>query len=107
MTACEPLVLYQKPQLDILTYFPAGDRLSQIDEASAHVLRRGMELPPDEALFVATYTVEADALEARGHRVDADVPAGRILRSVLMKPETGVHVPDLHQQVLDLLAEGL
>jgi hypothetical protein len=37
--------------------------------------------------------------------VEADVPAGRILRSVLMKPETGEQVPELHQQVLDLLAE--
>jgi hypothetical protein len=30
--------------------------------------------------------------------------SGRILRSVLMKPETEVHVPALHQQVLGLLA---
>jgi glutamate/tyrosine decarboxylase-like PLP-dependent enzyme len=105
VTASEQLALYQRPQLDILTYFPTRRRLSQIDEASAHVLTRGMELPPDEALFVATYTVEADALAARGHRVEADVPAGRILRSVLMKPETGEQVPELHQQVLDLLAE--
>lgn len=29
----------------------------------------------------------------RGHQVDADVPNGRILRSVLMKPETAEHVP--------------
>ncbi len=33
----------------------------------------------------------------------ADVPHGRILRSVLMKPETEQQVPSLHQQVLDLL----
>ena len=64
-----------------------------------------MELPPAEALFVATYTVDAADLAGRGHRVEADVPAGRILRSVLMKPETEDHVPRLHQQVLDLLAE--
>ena len=32
-------------------------------------------------------------------------PQGRILRSVLMKPETEEHVPRLHDQVLDLLAE--
>ena len=33
------------------------------------------------------------------------MPQGRILRSVLMKPETEEHVPRLHDQVLDLLAE--
>jgi hypothetical protein len=31
------------------------------------------------------------------------VPQGRILRSVLMKPETEQYVPWLHEQVLDLL----
>ena len=105
VTSSEELSLYQQPQLDILTYFPTHPRLSQVDEASAHVLTRGMQLPPDEALFVATYTVPADSLAARGHRVEADVPAGRILRSVLMKPETAAQVPDLHRQVRHLLAE--
>jgi len=106
ISASEQLDLYQQPQLDILSYFPARPRLSQVDQASAQVLTRGMQLPPDQALFVATYTVEADSLTARGHRVEADVPAGRILRSVLMKPETADHVPQLHQQVLDLLADS-
>jgi glutamate/tyrosine decarboxylase-like PLP-dependent enzyme len=102
--AGERLSLYQQPQLDILTYFPARDRLSEVDRASAHVLTAGMRLPPAEALFVATYTVDAAALAARGHQVAADVPHGRILRSVLMKPETEQHVPALHQRVLALLA---
>jgi len=64
-----------------------------------------MRMPPAQSLFVATYTVDAAALAARGHRVVADVPRGRILRSVLMKPETEEHLPQLHQQVLDLLDE--
>jgi len=64
-----------------------------------------MRMPPAQSLFVATYTVDAAALAARGHRVVADVPHGRILRSVLMKPETEEHLPQLHQQVLDLLDE--
>jgi glutamate/tyrosine decarboxylase-like PLP-dependent enzyme len=102
--ADEQLSLYQQPQLDILTYLPARDKLSEIDSASAHVLAAGMRLPLAQSLFVATYTVDAAALAARGHRVAADVPRGRILRSVLMKPETEAHVPELHQQVLDLLA---
>jgi glutamate/tyrosine decarboxylase-like PLP-dependent enzyme len=102
--AAEQLTLYQQPQLDILTYFTTRDRLSEVDRASAHVLTRGMGLPAARSLFVATYTADAAALAARGHRVAADVPHGRILRSVLMKPETEEHVPALHQHVLDLLA---
>ncbi len=99
----EELTLYQRPALDILGYFPTRPLLSEVDRASAHVLRAGMTRPPAEALFVATYTVDGAALAARGHAVAADVPAGRILRSVLMKPETEAHVPELHAQVLDLL----
>jgi glutamate/tyrosine decarboxylase-like PLP-dependent enzyme len=98
------LTSYQPPQLDIVTYFPTRNRLSAIDAASAGVLAAGMGLPAGQALFVATYTVDAAALAARGHTVTADVPTGRILRSVLMKPETEHHIPALHDQVLDLLA---
>jgi hypothetical protein len=64
-----------------------------------------MHLPAAQSLFVATYTVDSASLAARGHQVAADVPSGRILRSVLMKPETEQHIPALHQQVLDLLAD--
>ena len=100
----DELTLYQRPQLDILSYFPTRPRLSEIDRSSARVLDTGMRLPPAEALFVATYTVDGAALAARGHGVEADVPSGRILRSVLMKPEAEHRVPALHRQVLDLLA---
>lgn len=98
------LSLLQRPQLDIIGYFPTRPRLSQVDAASAHVLSAGMALPPQESLFVATYTVDGPSLAARGHQVEADIPSGRILRSVLMKPETEDLVPDLHAQVLDLLS---
>jgi glutamate/tyrosine decarboxylase-like PLP-dependent enzyme len=99
----EELTLYQPPQLDILGYFPTRSRLSEVDRASAEVLDAGMNLPTDDALFLATYTVAGSDLGARGHSVEADVPAGRILRSVLMKPETEAHVPELHDRVKRLL----
>jgi glutamate/tyrosine decarboxylase-like PLP-dependent enzyme len=102
--ASDELTLYQRPQLDILSYFPARRSLSEIDRASAHVLNAGMGLPAAQSLFVATYTVDSASLAARGHQVTTDAESGRILRSVLMKPETEQHVPALHQQVLDLLA---
>jgi hypothetical protein len=57
-------------------------------------------------MYLATYTVEAPALSARGHRVEGDVPRGRILRSVLMKPETESYVPALHALLLDVVAEA-
>ena len=100
----DELTLFQRPALDILSYFPTRPRLSEIDRASAHVLTAGMQLPPAQSLFVATYTVNGASLTARGHRVAIDAASGRILRSVLMKPETEARVPALHQQVLDLAA---
>jgi glutamate/tyrosine decarboxylase-like PLP-dependent enzyme len=99
----EELTLFQRPQLDILGYFPTMPRLSEVDRASQRVLDAGIALPADRSLFVATYTVDAVGVAARGHRVEADVPTGRILRSVLMKPETEEVVPDLHDQVVALL----
>ena len=101
--AGDELTLFQRPALDILSYFPARPRLSEIDRASAHVLTAGMQLPPAQSLFVATYAVDGASLTGRGHRVAIDVASGRILRSVLMKPETEARVPVLHQQVLSLL----
>jgi glutamate/tyrosine decarboxylase-like PLP-dependent enzyme len=99
----EELVTYQRPDLDILTYYPAEARLSEIDAASSAAMSRGMELPPAESLFLATYTVDAASLAAREHHVEADVVSGRILRSVLMKPEVEDAVPTLHRQLLELL----
>ena len=52
--ASDELTLYQRPQLDILTYFPNRSSLSEVDAASAHVLNSGMERPSAEALYVAT-----------------------------------------------------
>jgi glutamate/tyrosine decarboxylase-like PLP-dependent enzyme len=98
------LTLYQRPELDIVTYFPTRERLSSIDAVSAQVMAAGMGRPLAEAVYLATYTAPGSALAARGHQVDADVAAGRILRSVLMKPESEAAVPWLHQQVCELAA---
>ena len=95
----DELAPYQRPDLDIVTYLPRRERLSQVDRVSGHVLNAGMALPPDEAVFVATYEVTAQALAARGHRVVADVDRGRILRSVLMKPESETVLPVLQTRL--------
>ena len=102
----DTLALFQRPELDIVTYLPKLDRLSEVDRVSAHVLDAGMALPADEALFVATYDVSASALTDRGHRIEPDVEHGRILRSVLMKPESEDWVDALHNTVDTLAAQA-
>jgi glutamate/tyrosine decarboxylase-like PLP-dependent enzyme len=103
------LDLYQPPELDIVTYLPrvAADPssgaplLSAVDAASAAVMQQGMS---ERSVFLATYAVPARDLHARGHAVTADVERGRILRSVLMKPEAEPALDGLHHEVSRLAA---
>jgi glutamate/tyrosine decarboxylase-like PLP-dependent enzyme len=100
----EQLALYQQPDLDIVTYFPvprsaSTPRLSVIDETSTAMMKLGMQ---DRSAFLATYVTDAAALTRRGHVINGDVDHGRILRSVLMKPEAETHVEQLHEDVLRL-----
>ena len=98
--ATQGLAVFQPPQLDIVSFFPTADRLSEIDRLSGQIFDQTMSAPPKEATFLATYAVTPEALRKRGHRVQADVETGRILRSVLMKPESEDVVGELHQHVL-------
>jgi glutamate/tyrosine decarboxylase-like PLP-dependent enzyme len=93
------LVLYQRPELDIVTYFPVTDppRMSAIDQASARMLADGMAAA--EPVFLSTLQVTGRALTRRQPGVEADTGQARILRSVLMKPESQSHVAALHARV--------
>jgi glutamate/tyrosine decarboxylase-like PLP-dependent enzyme len=105
LTESAVLELYQPPELDIVSYFPvAGGRsLSAIDAASEAILQAGMT-DPNEPVFVSTLRVTADALARRHADVVADADGGRILRSVLMKPESETYLTMLHSR-LEKLAQ--
>jgi glutamate/tyrosine decarboxylase-like PLP-dependent enzyme len=97
---------YQQPDLDIVTYFAtAGRSLTAIDAASAAMLHRGMTDPQDP-VFVSTLRVTADAMRLRHPDVAADADGARILRSVLMKPESQTYAADLHARIEQLAAGG-
>jgi len=108
------LDLYQPPELDIVTYLPrvpaggaagpALPALSAVDRVSGAVMTKGMA---DRSAYLATYSVAGAALARRGHRVINDVDRGRILRSVLMKPEAELTIEGLHRQVETLTAAAL
>ncbi len=99
----DALTLYQEPALDIVTYFPARDTLSGVDAATAHVLTKGMNASRDP-VFLSVLRMPAEAFAARGHTVTADADGARVLRSVLMKPESEHRVPRLHELVTGLAA---
>src|SRR6202046_2558272 len=97
------LDLYQQPELDIVCYFPltTGHRLSDIDEASARLLADGMAAP-ERPLFVSTLRVGADDFTRRHPAVKPDAGGARVVRSVLMKPESEEYVPELHSRAEEL-----
>ena len=99
--------LYQRPELDIVCYFPATSprRLSAIDEASARMLADGMA-DPDDPVFLSTLRVPASEFGRRHPDVAADRDGARILRSVLMKPETESYLPQLHTRIEHLATAG-
>jgi glutamate/tyrosine decarboxylase-like PLP-dependent enzyme len=99
----EVLRIYQPPQLDIVTYFPAnpGSTMADIDMASVKVLTDGMSATADP-VFLSVLKVSSEAFGRRHGGVVADCDGARILRSVLMKPESETYLERLHRRVEDL-----
>jgi glutamate/tyrosine decarboxylase-like PLP-dependent enzyme len=82
----ELLRLYLEPELDIVTYLPRAEALSEVDAAAAEMLRAGMD-DPDDPVFLSTLRIDARDFAALHPEIERDVDGVRVLRSVLMKPE--------------------
>ncbi|MEU6251478.1 aminotransferase class I/II-fold pyridoxal phosphate-dependent enzyme [Streptomyces sp. NPDC047043] len=98
----EHLELYQQPELDIVSYFPTVEpaTLSGIDATSARILTDGMTGP--DPVFLSTFRASREAFAVRHPKVGTDTDGARILRSVLMKPESEDAVGHLHARVEQL-----
>jgi len=94
------LATFQAPELDIVTYFPVCDppSLSTLNKRTDAIVQRGMN-DPDDPVFLASYTVAAPQLAARGHRVIVDEPEAHLLRSVMMKPEMELYLDRLEARI--------
>ena len=92
IAASGELRLHVEPELDIVTYLPNADALSEIDDRSVRMLRAGMD-DPDDPVFLSTLHRDAADMTALHPDLTADAPSARILRSVLMKPEHEAAVP--------------
>ncbi|MFI0714582.1 pyridoxal phosphate-dependent decarboxylase family protein [Streptomyces inhibens] len=99
----EHLELYQPPELDIVSYFPVTEprTLSRLDEASGRILQAGMA-DTDDPVFLSTLRIGADRLTTRHPKLTADTDGARVLRSVLMKPESEGYVEHLHGRLEQL-----
>ncbi|WP_225728374.1 MULTISPECIES: aminotransferase class V-fold PLP-dependent enzyme [unclassified Nocardia] len=95
------LRLYQEPDLDIVTYHPAQPRtLTALDAASATLMTAGMT--DTDPVYVALLRVRANDFALRDTDVTPDRPDVRILRSVLMKPESLSATPELLSRLREL-----
>jgi hypothetical protein len=56
----------------------------------------------ERPVFISTLSVTADAMARRHPEITADRARARILRSVLMKPESHPHIPWLHSRLEEL-----
>ena len=103
----EWLELYQQPELDIVTLYPRTRpaSLSAIDAASERMLERGMS-DADDPVFLSVLRVDAPAFMARHPGVTRDAENARIVRSVLMKPESETYLDWLHGRVEQLARDA-
>ena len=106
LDASDSLAPYQPPELDIVTYLPRRGTMSAVDAASQALFAASAEGPGPEQVHLATYTVTAAQLRARGHRITEDADRARILRSVVMKPETEERIPSIQRRLAELAADG-
>jgi hypothetical protein len=80
--------------------------MSGVDAVSQAVFRIAGEGNPREQVHVATYVVSSDELQSRGHDHEPDVDHARILRSVIMKPESEAEIPTIHARLEQLAREA-
>ena len=100
LRSSDVLRLHVEPELDIVTYFPARSRASEIDAASAQVLDAAMT--DADPVYLSTLRIDGPAFAAAHPDVELDTDGVRVLRSVLMKPEHEPHVPWLHERVSEV-----
>lgn len=103
----DSLRLYQRPELDIVSYFPVTEpaTLSAVDAQSARIMTEGMTDQHDP-VFLSVFRTTAAAFGRRHPDVALDADGARILRSVLMKPESESTVDKLHARLEALAAKG-
>lgn len=97
---------YQLPELDIVTYLPVTKSMTALDQASAALFHSAAALPAEQQVHLATYAVTAQALQAREFTHTVDASSARILRSTVMKPESGEVLPTIQSTLEGLLESG-
>ena len=96
---------FNKPDLDILAYFPipGNKSLSEVSERSNALFKAGTEATPKEGLHLSLYKLSSKEFLARFPDYEADSETVTLLRSVLMKPEHEPFITKLTRRLHALL----
>lgn len=91
---------YAKPELDIVTYLPRTKKFSATDTTAAvdRIFNTLMHRK-DNPLYLATLLVDSTKIKTQYPEFVTDAPATKIFRSVLMKPEHAIFVPNLFKEI--------
>lgn len=95
----EKLEPYQKPELDILAYFPVNNsskKVSDISKFSQKVFQKGMD---DKSFYLSLYKVPSKEFVRLHPQFEVDQETVTILRSVLMRPEHAEFIPELIKRI--------
>ena len=95
---------FVKPELDIVTYYPQTEppAASFISKATEKIFSDAMHHPAHQ-LYLALLHVNSKQLQRLHQRTEPDRETTSILRSVLMKPEHLVFVPEMVRELEKLL----
>ncbi len=100
ISSSSSLVEFAKPDLDIIIYLPKTNPFSasSVSQISEKIFATTMN-HPDAPVYLATLAVDS-ALIAKYHPAFIpDSPITKVLRSVLMKPEHELFVPELFNSI--------
>ncbi len=95
--------LHAEPELDIVAYYPEPsiEHVEMVHQLSAAIMHSGMQGPDNDRVYVSLYNVPTSSLVDRHPSWARNTHVDRIsiLRSVLMKPEHRVFVPELMRRL--------
>ena len=94
---------FLKPELDIVTYFPRTEPLSAslISNRTQKLFSDAMH-HPEHPLFLALLQVPSKQLKSHYLTIESDRVLTTILRSVLMKPEHLLFVPEMVRELEEM-----
>ncbi len=105
ISSSSSLIEFAKPDLDIVIYFPKTNIFSAsvVSEISEKIFSNAMN-HSDSPLYLATFTVNSVSIAKDHPSFIPNSPFTKVLRSVLMKPEHELFVPELFKNVSKIAA---